>query len=414
MLRRAFLSTFAANFATNVLASGGVLILALFLEEPDVGVIRSLQSYVIIGITIASMGFTTGILKYCSLSSEFEANERLLNKSIIFTSFVSLGYVMVGAIITAMSSPVGEDTNLTTLLPFALASVPLGVAIELFRNFLYARNRFEAAASAQIFVKLWTFIITIVLAYAYGLPGYVAGTFMSFLFGAIRFSKAVPFSLPRLEKFKFPSDFLKFSAFAMLGNLFVIVGNYGDILLLSLMDTERNVLGAYALASALTGGIMVVTTSVQTIVSPDMIRGVTSPRELKQSFIKNQLRLAGLSVGVAVFSAIFVTFFFPIVYGEKYLLTPAIFSGLCVNYVLVSCGTLGGSILMGYGRTSTNTSVAGISLLVGFLSGLLLIPQMDVWGMVWAKFLYGVIFVILSNTLALKCLKKPLKIKDST
>lgn len=414
MMRRAFLSTFAANFATNVLASGSVLILAIFLEEPDIGVIRSLQSYIIIGITIGSMGFTTGILKYCSLSSEIDANERLLSRCIIFTMIASLGYVLVATLIVTLFSPAEEKTDLATLLPFALASIPLGVAIELFRNFLYARNRFEAAASAQIFVRLWTFAITITLAYVYGLPGYVVGSVMSFLFGAIKFAKAVPFSFPKFGKFRFPFDFLKFSTFAMLGNLFVIIGTYGDILLLNTMDIELNVLGSYALASALIGGIMVVTTSIQTIVSPDMIRGVVSPQELKQSFIKNQLRLGGLSVGVAILSSIFVLFLFPIVYGEKYLLTPALFIGLCVNYVLVSCGTLGGSILLAYGRTSTNTSIAGISLFTGFLAGFILIPQMDVWGMVLAKFLYGIIFAVLSNALALKCLTVPTKIKSST
>lgn len=413
MLRKAFLSTFAANFATNLLASGSVLILAVFLEAPDIADIRSLQAYIVIGITIASLGFTTGILKYCSLSREEINNEHLLKQTVVLTLGASLGYFLIASAIAAILPSNGSNSKLPALLPIALISVPLGVAIELFRNFLYAQNRFEAAASAQIFVRLWTFAITIALAYMYGLFGYAVGTAASFLFGAIRFAKEVSFSFPKVKEIDLPAGFVKFSAFAMLGNLFVIAGNYGDILLLDSMNIERSILGAYALASALAGGIMVITTSVQTVISPDMIRGTSSPHYLRRTFIRNQLRLAILSIGVAILSIGFVALVFPKIYSDKYLLTPMLFAGLCANYVLVSCGTLGGSILIGYGKTSVNTMIAGAALFAGFFSGYIFISKLDVWGMVWAKLIYGLVFVLLSNMFALKCLKGPQPNKES-
>ena len=413
MLRNAFLSTFVANFVTNLLASGSVLILAIFLEAPDIADIRTLQAYIVIGITIASLGFTTGILKYCSLSREEINNEHLLKQAVFLTLGASLCYFFVASAIATILPSNGSNSKLRTLLPIALISVPLGVAIELLRNFLYAQNRFEAAASAQIFVRLWTFAITITLAYAYGLFGYIVGTVASFLFGVIRFAKEVPFSFSKVKQIDLPAGFVKFSAFAMLGNLFVIVGNYGDILLLDSMNIERSVLGAYALASALAGGIMVITTSIQTVISPDMIRGTSSPHDLRRTFIRNQLRLAILSIGVAIFAIGFVALIFPKIYSDKYLLTPMLFAGLCANYVLVSCGTLGGSVLIGYGKTSVNTMIAGTALFVGFFSGYFFISTLDVWGMVWAKLIYGLVFVLLSNMLALKCLKAPQPNKES-
>lgn len=413
MLKGAFFTTFVANFATNLLASGSVLILAIFLQESDIADIRTLQAYVIIGITIASLGFTTGILKYCSLSRETVENENLLRKTLVLTLGAALAYALVASTIVRVFPLDTENTQLSALLPIALISVPLGVVIELFRNFLYAKNQFEAAASAQIFVRLWTFVITIGLAYVYGFLGYVIGTVASFLFGVIRFSKEVSIPLRNRGKTDLPAGFMRFSAFAMLGNLFVIVGSYGDILLLDSMNVERDILGAYALSSALAGGIMVITTSIQTVILPDMIRGTLSPNQLRHTFIRNQCRLAILSVGVALFSMGFVALVFPLVYGDKYALTPMLFAGLCANYVLVSCGTLGGSILIGYGKTSENTLIAGIALFIGFLSGYILISHIGVWGMVWAKLIYGIVFVVLSNAFALMCFKRSAPNKES-
>ncbi|WP_082585521.1 oligosaccharide flippase family protein [Hydrogenophaga sp. Root209] len=408
MLKGAIASTFAANFVTNLLASGSVLVLAIFLQETDIAQVRLIQAYIIIGITIASLGFTTGVLKYCAASDKQIDNWALLNKTIILTSYASLGYIAVVSVAIFTTTTNWDDPRLIVLLPLALISVPLGVVVELFRNFLYAKNQFATAASAQIFVRIWTFAITITLAYAYALSGYVAGTVISFLFGALRFAREVSFKFreagtaPHTE---LPSGFLKFSAFAMLGNLFVIAGSYGDILLLDSLDIDRNILGAYALASALAGGIMVITTSIQTVISPDMIRSVASPDRLKKAFIRAQVRLAILSIGVAVCTIFFVAFVFPIIYVDKYRLTPELFAGLCINYVLVSCGTLGGSVLIGYGKTSINTIIAGSALIAGFICGYLLVLEFAVWGMVWAKLIYGLVFVLLSNSLALKQLR---------
>jgi len=127
---------------------------------------------------------------------------------------------------------------------------------------------------------------------------------------------------------------------------------------------------------------------------------------MRKHFVDKQLKLTGMSVALAVIAVMGVSIAFPLVYGDDYALTPLLFAGLCINYVLVSAGTLGGSVLIGQGKTHINTKVAGVALLAGFVFAYLAIATCGIWGMVYGKILYALIICMATNALVLKTLKQ--------
>jgi O-antigen/teichoic acid export membrane protein len=405
LLHSGFLHTFAANFLTNMLAFGSVLIVAYFLSPADIADIRLMQAYTIIGITLASLGYTTGLLKACAESDDKQLEEGYLKHVSKHTFIASIVYIIIllGLVYSGMLTLTSE--NIKTYLPYMLLTIPLAVVIENIRNFLIAKKAFKAAANAQINVRILTFFIIIAASYFYGLSGFVAATIFAYAFGLLRFGREVGTTFLRRPSAPFPTYFVKFSLFATMGNLFVIISSYGDMFVLDMNITDRSLLGAYALASVLLGGIMVVTSSVQTILLPDMLKNQSNRAWLRAHFVKKQLQLAGISVVLAAIASVMVAMFFPLVYGQDYALTPTLFAGLCINYIFVSCGTLGGSVMMGLGKTSVNTAIAGIALLFGFVFAYLAIPTYGIWGMVYGKILYALIICFATNAIVLHRLK---------
>ena len=406
LLSSGFLHTFAANFLTNMLAFGSVLVVAYFLTPADVADIRIMQAYAIIGTTLASLGYTTGLLKACAEGDDKAAEEGYLKRATGHTFVTSLAYIALLLGLTQTGIIALSTDTLKTYLPYMLLMVPLSVVIENMRNFLIAKKAFKEAANAQINVRILTFFMVVGATYVWGISGFVLATVAAYGFGVLRFVKEVGTGFLRRVAIPFPSYFVSFSLFAMLGNLFVIISNYGDMFMLDMNIADRSTLGAYALASVLLGGMMVVTTSVQTILLPDMIKNQKDLVWMRKHFVDKQLKLTGMSVALAVIAVMGVSIAFPLVYGDDYALTPLLFAGLCINYVLVSAGTLGGSVLIGQGKTHINTKVAGVALLAGFVFAYLAIATCGIWGMVYGKILYALIICMATNALVLKTLKQ--------
>lgn len=398
-------ATFLANFLTSGLASLGLLVVALILTPAEIADVRVFQAIIVIGMTVAGLGYTTGLLKACAEAATVELRASYLNKVSRQTLFSSLVYasLLVGGGALGVSGI--DRTEIGSVLPLMVICVPLAVVVENFRNALYAERRFGDAARVQIGVRIISFAAIVLATYWLGFSGFVIGTVASYAAGALWFVREIGVSFYRANPVAFPNYFVRFSLFAMLGNLFVILASYGDMILLYSMNDDRDVLGAYALAAACLGGLMVVTTSFQTVLLPDMIDLRKGRDWMRATFLSQQIRLAALSLVAAVLASLAVAVLFPAIYGNSYRLVPPLFAGLCVSYVLISFGTLAGSVLMGLGRTSTNTLVAGVAILVGYGVALWSIQMNGVWGMVAGKIAYGLVICLLGNFLVWRNLK---------
>lgn len=397
--------TLFANVFANGLATIGILVLAYILAPADMANIRIIQAYVTIGICIGSLGFSTGVLKFCA-ENQGEAQERgLLSRVLRINLWSALAYVVIVSLLAlpGMMITVGH-------LPYyyfstILLCTPLMVYAENIRNYMIAKAQFAPAANGLMVTRVLSFAIPVACAYLWRFPGYAAATLVAAAGSAIWYFR----SLERMGggggAQALPAQFVRFSSYAMLGNLIVIFATYGDMLMLNALVTDRVQLGAYALASVMQSGLMLLTNSVQTILLPGMIRMQASKTELRRYLLRKQAVLAVASIGAAVAACIVVLYGVSFIYGQQYQLVPSIFAGLCLSYVLITCGTLSGSVLLGAGGTSVNTAVAGISIVVGFLVAYFTIDKYGIFGMMLGKIGYGLVFCILSNAFALRALR---------
>ncbi len=402
--------TLFANVFANGLATIGILVLAYILLPSDMANIRVMQAYVIIGVCIGSLGFSTGVLKYSVDFRDAKQEFGLLDHVVKINFWSSLAYVALISLLVHpnMLIPLG-DLNYYYFVG-VLFCIPVIVYSENIRNYMIAKGQFGLAANGLVVTRLLAFAMLVSCTYLWRFPGYIVATLITALFSAIWYFRHLDPSIIGnshhvLSDYVLPVNFVRFSSYAMIGNLIVIFAGYGDMLMLNAMVDDRAELGAYALASVMQSGLMLLTNSVQTILLPRMIRMHAFKRELRRYLLHKQLILALASVVTALAACVFVFYVVTFIYGQQYELVPKIFAGLCFAYVMITCGTLSGSVILGSGGTQINTAIAGFSIVVGFLFAYYTINTHGIFGMMIGKIAYGIVFCILSNAFAFRDLR---------
>ncbi len=402
---RTLSQTLFANVFANGLATIGILVLAYILSPSDMANIRVMQAYVIIGVCVGSLGFSTGVLKYCVENLGDKQELGLLDRVVRINFWSALAYVAVISLLAlpGMMIPLGDLQYY--YFAVVLLCTPLMVYSENIRNYMIAKAQFSLAANGLVVTRVLAFAIPVGCTYLWHFPGYVGATLVAAVGSAIWYFRSLDRRSIGNSHHALPDNFIRFSSYAMLGNLIVIFAAYGDMLMLNAMVSDRAQLGAYALASVMQSGLMLLTNSVQTILLPGMIRMHAAKQELRRYLIHKQLILAVASIAAALAACVVVFYGVLLIYGQQYQLVPKIFAGLCLSYVLVSCGTLSGSVLLGAGGTSINTAVAGASIVVGFLFAYFTIDAYGIFGMMLGKIVYGLVFCVLSNAFAFRALR---------
>lgn len=397
--------TLFANVFANGLATIGILVLAYILSPSDMANIRVMQAYVVIGVCVGSLGFSTGLLKYCVENRGDKQELGLFDRVTRINFWSALAYVAVISLLALPGMMISVGHLPYYFFFIVLLCTPLMVYSENIRNYMIAKEQFGLAANGLMVTRVLAFAIPVGCAYIWHFPGYVGATLVAAAGSAIWYFRSLDRRGIGNSHHALPENFVRFSLYAMLGNLIVIVATYGDMLMLNGLVNDRAQLGAYALASVMQSGLMLLTNSVQTILLPGMIGMQAAKPELRRYLIHKQLILAVASIAAALAACVVVFYGVSLIYGQQYQLVPKIFAGLCLSYVLVSCGTLSGTVLLGAGKTSINTAVAGASIVVGFLFAYFTIDVHGIFGMMLAKIVYGLVFCVLSNAFAFRALR---------
>lgn len=397
--------TLFANVFANGLATIGILVLAYILSPSDMANIRVMQAYVVIGVCVGSLGFSTGLLKYCVENRGDKHELGLFDRVARINFWSALAYVAVISLLALPGMMISVGHLQYYFFFIVLLCTPLMVYSENIRNYMIAKAQFRLAANGLMVTRVLAFTIPVGCAYIWHFPGYVGATLVAAAGSAIWYFRSLDRRGIGNSQHALPDNFVRFSLYAMLGNLIVVFAAYGDILMLNAMVNDRAQLGAYALATVMQSGLMLLTNSVQTILLPGMIRMHAAKQELRHYLIHKQLILALASIAAALVACVVVFYGVSLIYGKQYQLVPKIFAGLCLSYVLVSCGTLSGSVLLGADKTSINTVVAGASIVVGFLFAYFTIDVYGIFGMMLGKIVYGLVFCVLSNAFAFRVLR---------
>ena len=383
--QKGFFHLLSVNFLTQFLGFGSILLVAKFLTPVEIGEIRIVQSYAALFIVLAGFGLSTAVLKYCSEIRRGEEKAHILRYA-LGRSLLTTGAALLLLTALALSGALTSSRHLSLwLLIYAFGVVPLAVLTDLLTVFLQALRKIKEMARAQALIKAEAFLLIVASAWLWGFRGFVFATIAAYAAGLLLLRRQVKLPHRATARDSMPPRFINVAIFSVLGNGVSLVGQYADIFILDRFLEDRVELGYYSLATILVLGAMQVTATVQAIATPYFSERAHDETWFRRQLIRNQGRMAALSLVVALAVYALAWLLVPIVYGPAYRPALRYLSILLLKYIVFSSYAVIGVALLGLGLVRYNFAVVAVSTPVGLALSYVLLRRYGVSGVAWAQ-----------------------------
>lgn len=391
--KKGFFHLLSANFLTQFLGFGTILLVTKFVSPTELGQIKIIQSYIGIFVIIAGFGLNTAILKYCAEKFTNEERKGILKYSIkksIITTAISYLLLIILVFTGIIKFP---NEIVLWVIVYGLV-IPILVATNIGMTYLQALKQIKKMAKVQSILKIQSCIIIVISTYFWGFKGFICSTILAYIVGLFPLYKLIGKSFLSADILK-PQGFLTMAIFSALANVMSLVGQYGDIFILDRFSGAKDEIGFYSLATIFLIGASQVTGTVQSIVTPYFSEYCRDEKWITQQLMKNQLRMIGLSSIVAIGIYFFCYYFIPLIYGERYLITLLYLKILLIKYVIYSSYAIIGVALVGLGLTKYNLISDLITTPISLFLSYLFLNWYGIIGVAYAQVVVAGIYLIL-------------------
>jgi O-antigen/teichoic acid export membrane protein len=381
---RGFFHLLTANFLTQFLGFGTMLLVAKFLTPSELGDIKVLQSYTMLFAVVAGFGLNTAVLKYCAEDRGHQGREQILRHAVI----VALGTSVIAMLLVGLLASLGVIASSHRMLMWLLvyaSVIPFLVISGILSVYLQALKRIREMARAQALVKLQSFVLIVLCSWAWGFRGFIFATIAAYVVGLFPLLHQAGTGFLGSSRATFPAGFLHAAWFSMLANGVYTLGQNADVYMLDRFVPDRARIGYYALATVFVLAANQVTSTVQSIATPDFSQRAQDERWIRREMVRLQVRLSWLSVLVAGALWVGAAITVPIVYGPAYHQTLLYLAVLLAKYVLWSSYAVLGITLLGLGLMRFNFIVVAISTPLGLALTYVLLRRFGVIGAAWGQ-----------------------------
>ena len=360
--QRGFFHLLSANVLLGFLGFGSQLLVVKYLSPVELGQIRTMQSFLAVALVVGSFGFNTAVLKLCSENRPTHERAYIFKKNFLYSLVPTTG-VLLGLFVCARLNLLSPDPAISRLLPFYMFLLPASSAASMSLVYLQSQKRIQLLASVQAGIRIFGFVLLIVLTAYLGIHGYIlaslAGAYLSLvpLYWIVR--DVFPARVPAVDVLSISKPYALWSVAA---NGVLSIGQYIDIFLLNFLVSDRALLGYYGLATLFILGANYVTSTVQDITTPYFSESSHDGQLFVRMMRKYQGLLVFLSAAVACILFFLVPWIIDRVYGPPYAEASLIFRILTFKYFLWSSYAVIGVALLGLGKIQYNFLVVAISV----------------------------------------------------
>jgi len=328
----------------------------------------------------------TAVLKLCS---ETRANAELLSilrlAAVRTLSFSVLVFAVV--VLGTRLDLVEADPIVTQWLPVYAAIIPFSALALLAASYLQARKRIREMARAQILVKIQSVALIVVATWQFGLPGYIFSSIGAFALALWPFARLIGPEFLRATRVRATTAFRSIAGYSVLGNLLNSVGKYADIYVLGLFAADPVHVGYYSLATIFVIPASVVTSSIQTIVTPYLSERSSDREWFSRSVVLTQLQTFVVAIFVAIGVRLAATGVVMGLYDPGYEATLPYLDVLLVFYVLRSGYAVLAAGHIALGLTKYNFIASAIMAPVALGLTYTALMKYGFVGVAWAKVL---------------------------
>ena len=384
---KGFFHLLSVNFLAQFLGFGTTLLVAKFLSPVELGEIKILQSYSGLFVVLGGFGINTAVLKICSEKHNEQYKGHILRYALVrsmLCAIIALGLM----VLLALTGVITSSRHLSLWLVVYGLIVPFAVVSEILTVFIQALKKIREMARAQAVIKVQSFILIVICTWLWGFRGFVLATISAYIMGVLPLLRQV--GLKYLSTVAgavtgIPKLFSHIALFSMLANGVSLIGRYADIFILDHFVSDRAEIGYYSLATIFILGAMQVTNTVQSIATPYFSEHADEEMWFRRQLVINQIRMAALSVMVAVLLYGVAFFFVRYFYGPAYHSTLVYLAILLIRYVVWSSYAILGVAVVGLGLMRLSFVGLIISTSINLFLTYFLLQQFGIVGVAWAQ-----------------------------
>jgi O-antigen/teichoic acid export membrane protein len=382
---KGFFSLLSANFLIQFLGFGTTLVVARLLTATELGQIRIMQSYGGFFLIPAGLGLSTSILKFCAEDRDPSEKQYMLKAALMRSLPACLIAFTVLCVLTLTGVMTASSELRPWLLGYAAVSIPVSTATGILIVYLQALRKIHQMARAQVVIRLQSVALVILCTWRWGFTGFFWATLIGLTIGFAPLLWNVGLGFLRATKAKLPSRFMQVAWFSVLGTSITAIGQYVDVFLLDHSAVERASIGYYSLALTFATAAMLVTGTVQTIVTPYFSQHADDQQWVARHLRTQQLRMVALSIGVAAILLLGAAILIRNVYAPEYGASIGYLVILLVKYIVWSATAVIGGAFVGLGLIRYGFLLVCATTPLGIACSYLLLRKWGVPGVAWGQ-----------------------------
>ncbi|MBO6576730.1 MAG: oligosaccharide flippase family protein [Rhodothermales bacterium] len=405
LARKGLVELISANFLMQFVGFGLLILLPRLVTEAEIGQIKLLQTWTDLLVIVAGLGMNTAILKLCSDRRPVGEKQALLRFASVRTAAWSVAVVALVWMI-AQTGLLSSDPVVSRWLPVYAVIVPFSALALLAAAYLQALKEIRAMARAQVLVRLQSVAIILLATWQFGLPGFVYSSLAAFAAALWPYVRLIGLDFLRIPAQKASATFRAIAGWSVLGNVTNTIGKYADIYVLGLFALDPVQLGYYSLATIFVIPASVVTSSIQTIVTPYLSEGSTDRTWFTNSLVRTQLQTVLVAVGAALLARAAATVVVFTLYDPGYQAVLPFLDVLLVFFVLRSAYSVVASGHIALGLTRYNFIASAIMAVVALTLTYLALQRFGFEGVAWAKVITAALMIGVYALLARRAVRR--------
>ncbi len=388
---KGFFYLIISNYSIQIIVFISHILIAKIMNPKYVGIIKTIETYMSIGIVLGSGGMIWAILKVVPQQKSRQkeiftyAFHYILNFSIAtFLVFELLGFLGI----------VSVDKELTYWFKLYMLMLIPAVILQFLIRYYQALHQFKKISLLVLYFKLFSFVIVIGLTYMYQLKAYIYSMIITTLITVIYliydlkipvFRKTVTISK------KLKAELKRLSRQAFIAQVIDQIKMNGNYLLANFIIMERLMFGQYSFALIIVQGLNILTSSAQQFATPKLSENALEINRFKRSLKIFEKKYIYISSIILLLGQTILPFLIQWIFGHKYDQAIPLLRILLIGWWISTFYAFRGIVFLSLGKMKYIAYISSMVIFIVLPLGYLLMKHYGVYGTAYIFLIQNII-----------------------
>lgn len=350
--KKGFFHLAVSNYSVQFIVFASHLLIAKIMSPDDVGIIKSIETLTGIAVVLGGGGAIFAILKLIPENSDSKIRGFLLNHSIRYTLFYSVGMFLLFYLLIFLGLLSDQRKYDQWFYLYALTIIPM-VLTQLLIRYYQAIDFFKRISTVILYLKLASAVIVLGFTYYFFINGYIISTIVTTGLSVLILLFDLRKDLKRQSSDAFSSLKKQFNTLSNTAFTSQIVDQLklnSGFLIAYLLLTDEWEFGLYAFALILVQGMNVLVSSVQQFLIPKMSETSQNLQVFFEKYSVFERKFNWISLGLFILAQIFIPLLVSLIYGDKFDNAIILLRIMLIGWLIQGFYSLKGIIFLSLGK----------------------------------------------------------------